>query len=759
MNNTVELTGKASIDKPWLKFYPEALREVQVPKMPLGDFLKMKNPNGDKIAFEYYGNVITWKSFWEEVEVAAKALAALGFKKGDRIPVFLLSCPSHFILLLAAEKIGAALICRDDIPEEICFAIRKSKSSIAFAHDFLSKADEELYRTTTPLRKIIKVSPYDYADRNSMVDYIEDEIESRYCAETEMTAGDLTWDEFMELGRNYKGEYLADIDPDRPLFGAYTSGSTGISKLVIHSAANIVAVAFQMSVFIPPMDHQERWWLPILPPALIAATVSMTIFPLSAGLKVMLDPYCPVEKLDVAFMEIKPNFWALIPMMCELLMKSKNIPDDYDMSHLRSIGTGAEAMNERKSREVEEFFHKHNCMATLSAGYGQSEGCSNFTLPNPMFPLKDGNVGMPMPATVMAVFDEETLEEKGYGEYGELCVYGPATMLHYSGWMGEEMTERTLIKHEDGKVWLHTGDIAYITEHGIVHILGRGHSRRYGGGELFMMRMESRLVEAEGVKDGFFCFIPDQEHEGFFVPYLFVVLDEGKTLEEVEPAILDALEEHEYPVEIRVIDERPYFHFKTNRRELTAEILEQLKSAPAKETGKMKVSWTQNEKATGYQICYSKKENFDDYKMVTVASQKKLQEIVGGLAEGIRYFVKVRAYNHLGTNTYYSAWSAVESIIHTVATLENGPSGIEVSWTKVKGASEYRVYRKKAGDENGFARIASINGTEKYIDTNVENGVRYYYYVIPQIAGVKAKTNVAFGMYLEAPCIEKLFNN
>ena len=276
---------------------------------------------------------------------------------------------------------------------------------------------------------------------------------------------------------------------------------------------------------------------------------------------------------------------------------------------------------------------------------------------------------------------------------------------------------------------------------------------------IFMMRMESRLVEAEGVKDGFFCFIPDQEHEGFFVPYLFVVLDEGKTLEEVEPAILDALEEHEYPVEIRVIDERPYFHFKTNRRELTAEILEQLKSAPAKETGKMKISWTQNEKATGYQICYSKKENFDDYKMVTVASQKKLQEIVGGLAEGIKYYVKVRAYNHSGSNTYYSAWSAVESIIHTVVTLANGLSGIEVSWTKVKGASEYRIYRKKAGDEAGFARIASVNGTEKFIDTNVENGMRYYYYVIPQVAGIKAKTNVASGMYLEAPSIEKLFNN
>ncbi len=572
------LTGKASIDKPWLNFYPEPFKNIDVPKITMESFLKMKNPDESRYAIEYYGNKYTWKELWEEVEIAAKALKAIGFGEGDRIPMFIQAVPAHYILLLAAEKIGAALICRDDVPEELCFAIRKSKATTAFVHDYLSKEDEELFRTTTPMTRMIKVSPYEYADKDSMPDYVVKEIESRYPAETENTEGDITWDEFMELGRNFEGEYLAPVDPDRAVFGAYTSGSTGISKLVIHSSANIVAVAFQMSIFAPPADVQETWWLPVLTPALIAVTVSMTVFPLSAGQRVILDPFCPLEDIDIQFMNHKPNYWALIPMFCDMLMQSDRIPEDYDMSHLRSIGTGAEAMNERKSREVEDFFHKHNCMATLSAGYGQSEGCSNFTLPNPMFPLKDGCVGMPMPATIISIFDPETLEEKSYGEMGEVCMTGPAKMLCYSGYMGEEMTERTLVEHPDGETWLHTGDIGYITEHGIVHILGRGYSERFGGGHLFMMRMESRVVEAEGVTDGFFCYVPDLEHEGYFNPYLFVILDEGKTLDEVRPAILAALEEHEYPVEIRVITERPYFHFKTNRKELTAAIMEELKS-------------------------------------------------------------------------------------------------------------------------------------------------------------------------------------
>ena len=106
-------------------------------------------------------------------------------------------------------------------------------------------------------------------------------------------------------------------------------------------------------------------------------------------------------------------------------------------------------MNDRKYAEVEEFFHKHNVQAKLSAGYGQSEGCSNFTLPNPMFPLEDGCVGMPMTATVLGVFDKD-LNELNYGESGELCMTGPSMMLHYSGWRGEELTEQTLIEHSDG---------------------------------------------------------------------------------------------------------------------------------------------------------------------------------------------------------------------------------------------------------------------------------------------------------------------
>ena len=255
------LTGKASIDRPWLNYYPEPFKNVEVPKMTIEAFLRMKNPDQNRCVFEYYGNQFNYEWLWQQVDAAARALKAAGFREGDRIPVFIQAVPAHYILLLAAERIGAAMLCRDDTPEELCYAVRKTTTDVVFVHDYISKEDEELMRNTTQARRIVKISPYDYADRGSMPDYVAKGIEAHYAVEREDVEGDMTWQEFLELGREYTGEYRASEDPDRPVFGAYTSGSTGVSKLVIHSSSNIVAIAYQMSIFVPPSPVQEKWWL------------------------------------------------------------------------------------------------------------------------------------------------------------------------------------------------------------------------------------------------------------------------------------------------------------------------------------------------------------------------------------------------------------------------------------------------------------------------------------------------------------------
>ena len=58
------MTGKPSIDKPWLNFYPEPFKNIEVPKMTLEAFLKMRNQDENRISLEYYGRKFTWKELW-----------------------------------------------------------------------------------------------------------------------------------------------------------------------------------------------------------------------------------------------------------------------------------------------------------------------------------------------------------------------------------------------------------------------------------------------------------------------------------------------------------------------------------------------------------------------------------------------------------------------------------------------------------------------------------------------------------------------
>lgn len=571
MTEQRKLTGKASIDRPWLQYYPEEFRNASIPECSVTEYLKQRITDETEIALNYYGNDLTWASFWQQVDATAKALRAIGIQTGDCIPMFLQAVPEYLILLLAAEKIGAALLCRDDTPEACAEAIRSSKSKVLFAHDYLSKEEEELFLRETQMERIVTVSPYRSAHREAIPSYICDSIEAHYTAESACNQANLTWDEFIAQGETWTGDYTAPKDVNRPLVAVYTSGSTGPSKLVFQAARQFTSVFYQLSTFEIPAGMRLIWHFAALPPALIATTATMMLLPMSIHMYLVLNPFCELENFDLELMRIQPNCWPLTPMMMEQLVKSPRIPADYDMSHFFVAGGGSEGINNKRLERVQQFLTSHHSPALYDINYGLSESCAAATLPCRTLPVKDGCCGMPMPASFIASFEYGTQKELGYGEIGEICISGSNVMLGYDD---VQSTKERLQIHEDGRLWLHTGDYGYVSEEGLLYVLTRGREERYGGGILLSMEMENRVVAVSGVSDAFFLTMPDEEHEGYFIPHLYVVLEDHVTLESVEDAIYGALEVYQRPVQITVITERPYFHFKTNRVGLAKELRE-----------------------------------------------------------------------------------------------------------------------------------------------------------------------------------------
>ena len=527
----------------------------------------------DVVAMHFYGNDITWQQVFDRSDAVARSLRALGFGQGDQIPVFLRAVPEFVYLLLAAEKIGAALLCRDNTLEENMEAVNLSGARAMIAQDFLSQEELDSYLEGTCVEKVVLVDPCFSCNREDIPDYVQNSLDANYAGPVAESPNALSWEEFLELGRSYTGTVEAPENIDRPLFRAYTSGSTGPSKQVIHSARTMLGVVQQLNLYGTAVGFRPTWLLTILPTSLVAVTVSMILMPLASNKLLILDPFCDVNDVDLEFMRYKPNLWPTIPMFIEVLMSNGRVPDDYDMSHLLSSGTGCEAMNNRQIARIQKFFDDHNCHFTFASNYGSSEVGSTVTLPFSTVPYGNGNVGIPMPLTNISIFKHGTTKELSYNETGEICVNCPGTMLGYDT---KEATDKVLMRHEDGKMWLHMGDTGYMNEDGNVFVLSRGKSRRHGGGYLDVLPLENLLADEEipGIDDEFFVIIPDEEHPGYFLPYLYVVLEDGYTVEDIRDQVNEVLQFYMRPVDIIAVPNRPFFHFKTNRVGLTQELVQ-----------------------------------------------------------------------------------------------------------------------------------------------------------------------------------------
>lgn len=564
-------TGRPSVERPWMKYYPEPLRKIAVPECTLKEYLRQNCPGDDVAAMDLYGSQIPWSTVFWQADAVARALKAVGFGEGDQIPVFLASVPEFIYLLLGAEQIGASLLCRDNTLEENVEAVRKSGAKVMIAHDWLAQYELEKYLSDSAVERVILLDTCHSCNREELPDYIRKNLESRYPEDKAHGPAVTDWDDFLALGKSYDGEVAATVDVNRPLFRAYTSGSTGPSKQVIHSAHSMIAVVAQMNFYAGEGDHRPTWMVTLLPPSLVAVVVSMLIMPLSSNKLLILSPYCAVEDVDLEMMRCRPDSWPLIPLFIETVMRNGRIPDDYDMSHLTAAGAGAESCNNNQLKRAQKFLEKHNCHIRFTTGYGNSEAGSNVTLPMTPHPMGNGNVGVPLILNVLSIFELGTQNELTYNQMGEVCISGPGLMLGYDN---PEATAKALQVHEDGRTWLHTGDIGYMNEDGVIYVQTRGKAPRYGGGDLATLPMENVLADAaiEGIDDEFFVVIPDDGHEGCFLPYLFVVLEDGYTVADIEENVRKVLDDYMQPIEIFRLPERPFFHFKTNRIGLTSAI-------------------------------------------------------------------------------------------------------------------------------------------------------------------------------------------
>ena len=180
-----------------------------------------------------------------------------------------------------------------------------------------------------------------------------------------------------------------------------------------------------------------------------------------------------------------------------------------------------------------------------------------------------GSYGIPYIDTTISIFEPNTTNELKYNEIGEICKTGPGIMIGYTD---KSLTDQVLKIHQDGKLWLHTGDFGYMTEEGLLFVLGRERIEVYPNKFIFPLDIENKIVSVDGVKDAIVVSGKNNYDAKLKVPYLFIVPEKnisiGELLVKINDLINTELLLEQKPKELFVIDEKPMSKFKVDKKAL-----------------------------------------------------------------------------------------------------------------------------------------------------------------------------------------------
>ena len=270
----------------------------------------------------------------------------------------------------------------------------------------------------------------------------------------------------------------------------------------------------------------------------------------------------------------KPNHIISTPVFIELLINSMEV-QGMDMSFLYTLACGGDSMNEGLENRLNEFRKEHGMKYPLAQGYGMSElsAAASFCV-NRIY--KQGSVGIPSLTVNVGIFDPDTGEELGYKEIGEVCVTGASMMKGYFN--KPEETAYVMRKHDDGQVWIHSGDLGYMDEDGFLYIKGRIKRMitRFDGHKVFPINLESMIADLPDIHNCAVVGTDDMEHSQGQYPMAIIEVIKGVDVEATCKKVYDYCnthaEERGRPVAVVAVDKLPLTPMgKVDNKKLEAE--------------------------------------------------------------------------------------------------------------------------------------------------------------------------------------------
>ena len=548
----------ASQARPWLKYYDQKYIDQTLPECSAFDFVREQNKNRlMETALDYYGRKFTYADLIVNVKKTAAAFRAVGVKKGDIITVVSVMTPEVIYAFYAADRIGATLNLVDPrySPEGIHEYIEEVDSHLLICLNVVYERCEQAAKRTH-VERVIVLSPADSLPLGLALGYkATNPDRNRYKSNV------LSWKKFIANGKDASTS-AEPYDPDHPCVVVHTGGTTGSPKGVLLTDRNFNAIASQFSAY-DALFKKGQKLMNIMPPFIAYGYACGVHLPLSLGLTVIIIPNLDPAKLGGLVWKYKPEHMFGVPAHYQQIAADPKLKDK-DLSFIRNYAAGGDAISIGAEKTVNEFLAAHNVEYPMAKGYGMTEVSSAATCAAGRV-NKPGSVGIPLVNTLISVFEPGTTKELPIGERGELCICGPSMMKGYYNKPAE--TAAILRTHEDGRVWVHTGDIGYMDEDGFVYLDSRIKRLiiRHDGFKVFPSMIENVVSQHPAIHQCSVVGCTDKDHVQGRLPFVYAVLTpaaavSGKKrqiLKELRQMCAEELPEYVQPVGYKFIDSMP----------------------------------------------------------------------------------------------------------------------------------------------------------------------------------------------------------
>ncbi|WP_367105140.1 AMP-binding protein [uncultured Psychrobacter sp.] len=543
-------------DKVWLRTYEELGLTYDI-DMPSDDtslidiFEQSFTEHKGKTAFVCMGSALSF----EEVDLYSKQVAAylqsLGLTKGDKVAVMMPNILQLPVAVIGVLRAGLTLVNVNPLytSRELEHQLTDSDAKVLILVENFAKTYQDIGHKVVDHVMITSMGDFMGTLKGFMVNTVVRHVKKM--------VPDYKIDKSIDFKKALKkvsvNKYQrpTNIGLDDIAVLQYTGGTTGVAKGAMLTHRNLVANLVQCNTFLgsafDEFDHsgEQPVIMTALPLYHIFSFTVCGMFGLYRGCIGLLVPNPrDLDSLIKAYKENPPSFFPAVNTLFNALANNEEFKS-LDHSKLKmSMGGGMAVVSAtaEKWRQVTGNI--------ISQGYGLSETAPVATANPSNSATFSGNIGVPMPATDVAILDEAGNEVE-LGERGEISVRGPQVMKGY--WQREDATAEVMTP--DG--FFRTGDIGIMDEKGYVTIVDRKKNMiLVSGFNVYPNEVEEVMAGHPKILEcGVIGVEDDNSGE---VPKIFVVCqDSSLTKDDVLAYAKEHLTGYKRPRQVQFIDELP----------------------------------------------------------------------------------------------------------------------------------------------------------------------------------------------------------